>query len=283
MGQINNKILESKQYKSLAKINLFLHITGKRNDNYHNLQTWFQFVDLFDVINFEFYESDKFEILINSNKHIDKLENNLIYKAIIAFMNEYNINTSLLIKVNIKKNIPMGAGLGGGSSNAGTALIAMRDFFKPKIENMEMLSIAKKLGADVPIFLYGKSAWAEGIGDIFVEKPYKEQYILLIKPNIHASTESFFANKKLKKNYKPLNNNLDLDRNIMGNCFEDVFFDLYPDVKKEFSNINEPFYLTGTGACFYTLSDNKFKLEEIAKKINKKLDKYIVKTVNYTH
>ena len=190
-------IMKTIKYDSFAKINLFLHILNKRSDSYHNLQTWFTFVDLKDNLIFSF--NDSVEINISSSQSIGSKEDNLIYKAIKAFQNTYKIE-SVGVDVNLTKNIPMGAGLGGGSSNAATTLMAMRDYYRPDISNIEMITLATKLGADVPIFLYGRSAWAEGVGEILHQKDFKEQYVLLVKPNIHVSTKEFFSSKKLIKN-----------------------------------------------------------------------------------
>ncbi|MFC4892276.1 4-(cytidine 5'-diphospho)-2-C-methyl-D-erythritol kinase [Pseudofrancisella aestuarii] len=272
--------MRGREYLSFAKINLFLHVLDKRDDGYHNLQTWFQFIDLKDRLYFEFNNSNL--ITIKSNKTISSEKDNLVYKAIRLFQETYAIS-AIGLDVFIEKNIPMGAGLGGGSSNAAVTLMAMRDKYRPDISNADMLDLGKKLGADVPIFLFGKSAWAEGIGEKLFSKNYKEQYALLIKPDIHISTKEFFNSQYLVKHESLISRELDLDRRVMKNDFEVVFLKMFPEFKNRLSVAEAQFYMTGTGSCFYVLSDNKYQLEKVATKIDKDLDKWLVKTLNYVY
>lgn len=272
--------IEPKNYQSYAKINLFLHILNKRDDGYHNLQSWFTFLDLKDHLSFRFKNYSKIEI--TSNIQIASQEDNLIYKAVKEFQEAYNIE-NIGVDIDIIKNIPMGAGLGGGSSNAATTLIALRDYYLPELSNEEMIPLAKKLGADVPIFLYGRSAWAEGIGDILYPKEFEQQYALLIKPNIHISTKEFFESKNLAKTKDILSKDLSFDTNTMHNDFENVFFTKYPEFKQYLYSIDDGFRMTGTGSCFYLLSNNINKLQQLARKFDKPLDKWVVKTLNYAY
>jgi len=265
---------------SYAKINLFLHVLNKRDDGYHNLQTWFTFVDLKDELSFEFNYSNK--ITISSNIVISSKEDNLVYKAIELFQREYNLS-NIGVDIYVNKNIPMGAGLGGGSSNAATTLIAMRDYFKPELKNTDMLHLATKLGADVPIFLYGKSAWAEGIGEVLHHKNFNETYALLIKPDIHVSTKEFFSSNELVKHTELLSKDSELDHSVMSNSFEQVSYSLYPEFRAYVNSIDKNITMTGTGSCFYLLSDDKDYLDKIATKIDKSLDKWLVKTLNYVY
>ncbi|MGQ4001794.1 4-(cytidine 5'-diphospho)-2-C-methyl-D-erythritol kinase [Francisellaceae bacterium CB300] len=272
--------LKAIAYNSYAKINLFLHVLNKRDDGYHNLQTWFTFVDLKDELSFEFNYSNK--ITISSNIVISSKEDNLVYKAIELFQREYNLS-NIGVDIYVNKNIPMGAGLGGGSSNAATTLIAMRDYFKPELKNTDMLHLATKLGADVPIFLYGKSAWAEGIGEVLHHKNFNETYALLIKPDIHVSTKEFFSSNELVKHTELLSKDSELDHSVMSNSFEQVFYSLYPEFRAYVNSIDKNITMTGTGSCFYLLSDDKDYLDKIATKIDKSLDKWLVKTLNYVY
>ncbi|API85969.1 4-(cytidine 5'-diphospho)-2-C-methyl-D-erythritol kinase [Francisella uliginis] len=270
--------LNYKEYKSFAKINLFLHILNKRDDGYHNLQTWFTFLDLKDSLKFRFNDSS--EINISSNVDISSKTDNLVYKAIKEFQKAFKV-PNVGVDVELSKQIPMGAGLGGGSSNAATTLIAMRDFYMPELSNQDMMELATKLGADVPIFLYGKSAWAEGIGDKLYYKKFKQQYVLLVKPDIHISTKEFFESEKLIKTTNYLSKDLGFDKKVMHNDFERVFFAKYPEFNHYLKGLDPEFRMTGTGSCFYLLSQNKDKLQQLARKVDKCLDKWVVKTLNY--
>ncbi|MED7820279.1 MULTISPECIES: 4-(cytidine 5'-diphospho)-2-C-methyl-D-erythritol kinase [unclassified Francisella] len=268
------------EYKSFAKINLFLHILNKRDDGYHNLQTWFTFIDLKDDLKFRFNDSS--EINISSNIAISSKNDNLVYKAIKGFQETFDI-AEVGVDVELLKRIPMGAGLGGGSSNAATTLMALRDFYIPRLSNEDMMSLAVKLGADVPIFLYGKSAWAEGIGDQLCQKNFEEHYVLLIKPNIHISTKEFFDSESLVKTTKQLSKGFSFDEKSMHNDFENVFFTKHPYFKEYIQDLDPSFRMTGTGSCFYLLSQDEDKLQQLARKIDKSLDKWVVKTLNYAY
>ena len=267
-------------YDSYAKINLFLHINSKRTDGYHNLQTWFTFVGLKDELSFKFNDSGI--INITSNKSISLKEDNLIYKAIDIFRETYGVH-HIGVDVNVVKNIPMGAGLGGGSSNAATTLIAMRDYCNTSITNSDMLSLGAILGADVPIFLYGQSAWAEGIGDVLSPKKFNPCYVLLVKPDVHVSTKEFFESESLIKTVNYLDKDAELDLSTTNNDFKNVFYEKFPDIKQYLMGVDEGFRMTGTGSCFYLLSKDRSLLEKVATKIDKSLDKWLVKTLNYVY
>jgi 4-diphosphocytidyl-2-C-methyl-D-erythritol kinase len=269
-----------KKYQSFAKINLFLHILNQREDGYHNLQSWFTFINLKDDITFSFNDSK--EINISSNLDIGSKEDNLIYKAIKKFEQIYKVQ-DIGVDIKLVKNIPMGAGLGGGSSNAATTLMALRDFYLPELSNRDMLGIAAKLGADVPIFLYGRSAWAEGVGEILYPKDFSTQYVLLIKPDIHISTKAFFTSEKLIKTKYKLAKDSNFDKSTMHNDFENVFAEKYPQFTDYLGSIDSNFRMTGTGSCFYLLSSDQDKLQQVARKIDKSLDKWMLKTLNYAY
>ena len=145
---------------SPAKLNLFLHITGRRDNGYHELQTIFQLIDLYDWM--EFTPTAQNEIQIEGLASVD-LEQNLIYKATQALQPFAQTATGL--KINIEKNIPIGAGLGGGSSNAATTLIVVNQLWQCGLNLEQLAHLGLKLGADVPIFVHGRNAWAEGIGE----------------------------------------------------------------------------------------------------------------------
>ena len=151
---------------SPAKLNLFLHITGRRENGYHELQSIFQLIDLFDWL--EFTQTNDPAIHIDGLSDVDQ-EQNLIYKA-IQILKPYAQNISGL-NIRIEKNIPMGAGLGGGSSNAATTLIVVNQLWQCGLSIEQLAKLGVKLGADVPIFVYGRNAWAEGIGEQFRHVP----------------------------------------------------------------------------------------------------------------
>ena len=266
-------------YPAYAKINLFLHITGKREDGYHNLQTWFQFVNLKDSIRF-IPRADN-QITITSNITISNPQDNLVYKA--AQLIKPFAKSPSGIKIHIDKKIPMGAGLGGGSSNAATTLIALNKLWHCHLSKVQLLVMARKLGADVPIFIFQQAAWAEGIGELLTIKPYIEQYALIIKPNFHAPTAELFNHPELNKHKPPLSASITNDPLAHENIFTEVIIKLYPHIYAELNQLPDAssLRLTGTGACFYLLSTDYNLLLQNQKKLKKDVDSWIVKTLNF--
>ncbi len=145
---------------SPAKLNLFLHITGRRENGYHELQTIFQLIDLYDWMSFEPCVSETIQIEGLADV---QLEQNLIYRA--AQLLRPHAKKPCGLKIHIEKNIPMGAGLGGGSSNAATTLIVLNQLWQCDLNEQQLADYGVQLGADVPIFVFGRNAWAEGIGE----------------------------------------------------------------------------------------------------------------------
>ncbi|MGS0707551.1 4-(cytidine 5'-diphospho)-2-C-methyl-D-erythritol kinase [Acinetobacter sp. ANC 3781] len=246
---------------SPAKLNLFLHITGRRDNGYHELQTIFQLIDLTDWL--EFTQTDDLIISIDGLSSVD-LEQNLIYKATQVLKPFAKQPTGL--KISIEKNIPMGAGLGGGSSNAATTLIAINQLWKCGLNIEQLAELGLKLGADVPIFVHGRNAWAEGIGEhlTFIDLDQK-QYIVL-KPDCFISTQLLFSQKTLTRDTKPTKFcAYQLKPFNFGNNFEPLARSLYPEVNEAMQYLDQfgIAKLTGTGACVFTEVTADMNIDEI--------------------
>ena len=246
---------------SPAKLNLFLHITGRRDDGYHELQTIFQLIDLTDWL--EFTQTDGLQISIDGLNSID-LEQNLIYKATQILKTYAKQPTGL--KITIEKNIPMGAGLGGGSSDAATTLIVVNQLWQCGLSIEQLAELGVKLGADVPIFVYGRNAWAEGIGEHLTFIDLEQKKYIVLKPDCFISTQLLFSQKTLTRNTKtstfcayqltPFN---------FGNNFEPLARSLYPEVNKAMQYLDQfgIAKLTGTGACVFTEVTSDMNIDEI--------------------
>ncbi|RKG39095.1 4-(cytidine 5'-diphospho)-2-C-methyl-D-erythritol kinase [Acinetobacter rongchengensis] len=246
---------------SPAKLNLFLHITGRRENGYHELQSIFQLIDLFDWL--EFTQTDDSAIHIEGLNEVDQ-EQNLIYKA-IHILKPYAKNISGL-NVRIEKNIPMGAGLGGGSSNAATTLIVVNQLWQCGLNTDQLAELGVKLGADVPIFVHGRNAWAEGIGEhlTFIDLDQK-QYIVL-KPDCFISTQLLFSQKTLTRDTKPTKFcAYQLKPSNFGNNFEPLARSLYPEVDEAMQYLDQfgKAKLTGTGACVFVEITEQMKIDDI--------------------
>jgi 4-diphosphocytidyl-2-C-methyl-D-erythritol kinase len=182
-----------------AKINLFLHITGQRADGYHLLQTVFRILDLYDKIRLK-TTTDGTIKRVNDVAGVTA-EQDLCIRA--AKLLQQHTQCSLGVEIFVEKNIPMGGGLGGGSSDAATVLLALNRLWGLNLRRNELMSLGLKLGADVPFFIFGKNAWAEGVGEKLEAINLCDAYYVVLNPNIHISTAQIFANKQLTKNTIP--------------------------------------------------------------------------------
>ncbi|WP_067102056.1 4-(cytidine 5'-diphospho)-2-C-methyl-D-erythritol kinase [Marinomonas atlantica] len=233
---------------SPAKLNLFLHITSRRSDGYHELQTLFQFLDLSDELSFTLTDNPDISLIpeINGVDH----EDNLIVKA--ARLLEAHKKTHQGIAISISKILPMGGGLGGGSSNAATTLLALNTLWNCDLSLEELAHLGKQLGADVPIFVFGHSAFAEGIGEVLTKTNPDTPYYLLLKPNCEVPTGQIFTDKYLTRDTPAIRISHALKLEGHNDCL-DVARRLYPEVDEAFLWLTTfgNAKLTGTGACLF--------------------------------
>jgi 4-diphosphocytidyl-2-C-methyl-D-erythritol kinase len=185
--------------KAYAKINISLDVTGKKDDGYHLLRMIMQTIDVYDLISVDETLSG---ITLSCNKSfIPTDDRNLAYKAAKLFLDNYNIRAGVSIK--IRKNIPVAAGLAGGSTDAAAVLKCMRDIFKPEIGDTELMELGVRIGADVPYCIVGGTALCEGIGEIVKPmKAFKDKIVVLVKPSFGVSTKDVYTSLDLNKIYK---------------------------------------------------------------------------------
>lgn len=189
--------------KAYAKINIALDAIGKREDNYHLLRMIMQTVDLYDVIDIE--KSNDSSISISCNKHyVPTDERNLAYKAAVLFRENFNIKDG--VKISIKKNIPVAAGMAGGSTNAAAVLVIMNKLFNVNVSLEELKELGLKIGADVPYCIQGGTALCEGIGEVITPlKPFENKILVVLKPNFGVSTKEVYTNLDINKIRKHVN------------------------------------------------------------------------------
>ncbi|MCU4335313.1 MULTISPECIES: 4-(cytidine 5'-diphospho)-2-C-methyl-D-erythritol kinase [Acinetobacter] len=248
---------------SPAKLNLFLHITGRRENGYHELQTIFQLIDLYDWMTFTPTLGE--EIKIDGLSEV-RAEENLIYRAAQILKPHAKKFCGLHIK--IEKNIPMGAGLGGGSSNAATTLIVLNQLWECGLKQEQLADYGVKLGADVPIFIYGKNAWAEGIGEHLSFIDLDQKQFIILKPDCFISTQLLFSQKTLTRDSKTTKFcAYQLEPSNFGNNFEPLARQLYPEVEEAMQYLDQfgQAKLTGTGACVFIEVTNEMNIDEIFK------------------
>lgn len=229
-----------------AKINLFLHITGRRADGMHELQTVFQFIDLCDEMAFTIQSKPVIE-RITELAGVSRDED-LSIRAAELLQREANIQKG--VAISLKKVIPMGGGLGGASSNAATTLLGLNELWQARFSTDELARLGKQLGADVPVFIYGRAAWAQGIGEQLTPISMPEYWYVVINCKIHVNTREMFADSQLTRNCPTLTI-CPPEPGVLGNVFEPIVRSRYREIDQVFDWLSQyarPF-LTGSGGC----------------------------------
>ncbi|WP_318437800.1 4-(cytidine 5'-diphospho)-2-C-methyl-D-erythritol kinase [Photobacterium leiognathi] len=265
------------QWPAPAKLNLFLYITGQRLNGYHDLQTLFQFVDYGDTLTITPRRDN--QILLTPAIEGVKTEDNLIYRAAEALRQAANCD--LGADIHIDKILPMGGGLGGGSSNAATTLVALNHLWQTNLSVDELAEIGLKLGADVPVFVRGTSAFAEGVGEKLQPAEPEEKWFLVAKPDISIATVDIFTHPDLPRNTEK--RSLDaLLRGVYENDCEKIVRSLNPEVDQALSWLLEyaPSRLTGTGACVFSEFNTQEEANAILKILPDWLHGFVAKGVN---
>lgn len=182
-----------------VKINLFLHIIGRRDDGYHLLQTVFRLLDFYDTI----YLKPRSDGVIRRVTHVENVpeQQDLCVRA--ATLLQQHTGCNLGVDIAIEKLIPMGGGLGGGSSDAASVLLALNRLWNLHLSRTELLTLALQLGADVPVFVYGQNAWAEGVGEKLQPIHLSPAYYVVLTPPVHVSTAEIFASRELTRDTIP--------------------------------------------------------------------------------
>lgn len=260
-----------------AKLNLMLHITGQREDGYHNLQTLFQFLDHSDELYFEQLPTADIEV-INELNDIAK-EDNLIYRA--ASLLQQHSNCQQGARIELKKLLPMGAGLGGGSSDAATTLIALNLLWNLDYDLPELAKLGLQLGADVPVFVMGHAAWAEGVGEQLTPVAPEEPWYLVLTPNCHVSTAEIFSHKELTRNTSAITIATALEGGGRNDC-EAVVSALYPQVKQALFWLNQfaAAKMTGTGASIFASFDTQDQAQQVLAQLPDTLQGFIARGQN---
>ncbi|HHT9129449.1 MAG TPA: 4-(cytidine 5'-diphospho)-2-C-methyl-D-erythritol kinase [Candidatus Brocadiaceae bacterium] len=261
-----------------AKINLFLEILGKRPDGYHEIETVMQEISLFDHIYIE--NSDKEIEFTCSNSKLPIGEDNLVLKAVRLFQKESKIFRG--VKIYLDKNIPISAGLGGGSSDAVATLLGLNKLWQVGYDEKKLMSLAGKLGSDTPFFVIGNTAICKGRGEVVTPYPLHAKYnYVIIYPRVEVSTATVYKNFKisLTKNLKDVNLFLQFlasgSPEKLGMCLhnrlEEGVFSLYPGIGKIKETLSKFNFcgtlLSGSGSALYGLCRGENDLKEIEQKI----------------
>lgn len=265
-------------YLSPAKLNLGLKIVGKRNDGYHLLKTIFCLIDLYDTVKIQVTNDSKVSLI--NHTQVWPHETDLGFRA--ANLLQEISKTRLGANIIIDKAIPVGAGLGGGSSNAATVLIALNHLWQLNLTNSELINIGRSLGADVPFFIYGKNAYASGIGDEFTPINLAQRYFVLVKPEFQIPTAKIFAKFSLDTNSDFAFINPEYLLNTLNNDLEAVAIAMYPQLKKIINNLaqNGKFIMTGSGSTLFMQFNNYENANKVAHELRKSYNTYLVKSMD---
>ena len=253
-----------KVWPAPAKLNLFLHVTGRRADGYHDLQTLFQILDWGDELSFE----------INASGHVGRCGNiagvpeqdDICVRA--AHLLKSRCGVTQGVQITLNKRIPMGAGLGGGSSDAATVLSVLNRLWSCGLSRRQLAELGLELGADVPVFVYGYSAWAEGRGEKLQAVTLGPRHYVLVFPEVSISTAEIFAHPSLKRDSEPVEMFPDRLRPGRNDCTP-VVLHLYPELRRlveELSAWGEP-QMSGTGSTFFLSFDTKKNAIEAASEL----------------
>ena len=267
----------SHSWPAPAKLNLFLHITGRRPDGYHLLQTVFQFLSLSDELNFRLREDG---VITRTNPFTNiPLEQDLTVRA--ANTLKQACQCSLGVEIALNKRLPMGGGVGGGSSNAATVLVALNHLWGCKLSADDLMSLGLRLGADVPVFISGRAAWAEGVGERMKPLDLSEPWFLLIKPPIEIATAEVFAAPELTRHCPPITISEYLSRGGENVC-EPVVRRRYPEVARALDWLHRfsAARLTGTGSCVFAAFDKPAGAQDVLDRLPPGWQGFVAKGLN---
>lgn len=263
---------------SPAKLNLFLHITGRRPDGYHNLQTFFQLLDYGDTLSFTTRTDG--QITLAPELPGVGFEQNLIIKA--ARELEPYKPASAGADIHLTKRLPMGGGIGGGSSNAATTLVALNYLWNCGLTKNQLQAIGLKLGADVPVFINAQTAWAEGVGEELQAVEMQPKWFLVAQPDCHVSTAEIFSHKDLTRDTSAIKVAAFLERGGKNDC-EALVRKLYPQVDNALiwlQKFDRNAQMTGTGACVFASFESAERALQVQAQLPRHLPGFVAQGVN---
>ncbi|MFK8257607.1 4-(cytidine 5'-diphospho)-2-C-methyl-D-erythritol kinase [Erwinia sp. AnSW2-5] len=266
-----------------AKLNLFLYITGRRADGYHDLQTLFQFLDYGDTLKIEANRLGELCLLTPVDGVPD--EQNLIVRA-AQLLREQALAHGVLpahagATLAVEKRLPMGGGLGGGSSNAATVLVALNHLWQTGFSFEQLAELGLQLGADVPVFVRGFSAFAEGVGEQLTPVSPKEKWYLVMHPGVSVATPVVFNDPELTRNTPKREISALLAAEFRNDC-EAAVRNRFREVEQLVSWLLEyaPSRLTGTGACVFAEFDTEYAAKQVLELAPKGLQGFVARGVN---
>jgi 4-diphosphocytidyl-2-C-methyl-D-erythritol kinase len=260
-----------------AKLNLFLHVTGRRADGYHELQTLFQLIDLCDTVAISVREDGQIERPVGPPDV--PCEADLTVQAARALQTA--TGTRLGASLQVRKRIPQGGGLGGGSSDAATTLLALNELWNCGLSLSELASLSRPLGADVPVFVQGSSAWAEGIGERLTPVTLPGKWYVVIYPGVAVSTRGVFQSPELTRNSPLITIRAFFESGGRNDC-EPVVRSRAPQVAEALEWLARfaPARLTGTGSCVFSACGSASDAERLAARVPDRWMSFVARGLN---
>jgi len=255
-----------------AKLNLMLHIVGRRADGYHELQTLFQFLDHGDELSFSPREDG--EIRLHTELPGVDHDSNLIVRA--ARLLQRESGCALGADIQLTKRLPMGGGIGGGSSDAATTLVGLDHLWNTRLGEDRLAELGLNLGADVPVFVRGRAAFAEGVGERLQPVDLPESWFLVIAPQVSVSTAEIFADPELTRNTPAITVRSLLAGGGHNDC-QPIVEKRYPEVRNALSLLNKfvPASMTGTGACVFGSFPNEGEADKVRRQLPDTLPSFV--------
>lgn len=264
-----------------AKLNLFLHITGRRDDGYHLLQTVFVILDYGDGLSFKVTDDGEIRRLYAKGAMAGvAYASDLIVRA--ANLLQQHTGCRLGAEIDLQKRLPMGGGLGGGSSDAATTLVALNCLWRLGLSIDELAELGLQLGADVPVFVRGQTAWAEGVGEVLQPIDVKEKWYLVIIPPITVNTAEIFSDSQLIRDTSAITIRDFLAGHSVTNTLEAVVEKRYPPVVEALDWLRQytPAQMTGSGACVFAALDDKEQAEALKAQMPEGWKGFVARGVN---
>lgn len=270
-------MFEAEPWPAPAKLNLMLRITGRREDGYHELQSVFQFLDYGDDIHLSVRRDG--EIVRRSELPGVAQEQDLVVRAARLLQAETGCGLGADIKV--VKRLPMGGGLGGGSSDAATVLVGLNRLWETGLDVETLAALGLRLGADVPVFVRGRAAWAEGVGEVLTPVDLPEPWYLVVKPPCEVATAEIFRAPELTRN-SPLSTIRDFLAGLTANDCLPVVEDRYPAVAEARAWLGRfgEARLTGTGSCIFAVFDEAARAREVLSAIPAGYQGFVARGLN---
>ena len=255
-----------------AKLNLFLHVTGQRADGYHLLESAFQLIARSDVLHFRL--RDDTDIIRSNDIAGVPAETDLVVRA--AKLLQSHTETRRGAEITLEKNLPMGGGLGGGSSDAATTLIALNALWETNLSRLQLMELGVRLGADVPFFLFGQNAFAQGIGEQLSPLATPDCWYVVIEPGVSIPTPAIFSSKALTRN-SPSIKVSDFHRYPQGdwkNDLQSVAVQLFPEVLSAIEWLHHygNAKMTGSGSCVFCSCENEAAADRILNEFSSGMD-----------